>query len=126
MFYALSKNEEFWAERINLFAALAPVTRLDHTTSPLFKYFAGLGNSLSSILSVFHVYDILGQLSNTGLRWICGPLPIVCSFGEGFLITKNPNIDDDKRFQVYMGHFPAGASVKSIDHYSQEITSHYF
>ena len=25
-----------------------------------------------------------------------------------------------------MGHFPAGASIKSMNHYSQEITSKYF
>jgi hypothetical protein len=28
MFYALTQNEEFYEERINLFVALAPVTRL--------------------------------------------------------------------------------------------------
>ena len=87
MFYALSKHEDFWAERLNLFVALAPVTRLDHTASPLFKYFAGLGGTLSSVLSVFDIYDMLGQSSNWALKIICKPLPFVCEVGEGFFIT---------------------------------------
>jgi lysosomal acid lipase/cholesteryl ester hydrolase len=123
MFYALQKHEDFWAERLNLFVALAPVTRLDHTTSLLFKYFAGLGGTLSSVLGVFGIYDMLGQSSNWALKIICKPLPFVCEVGEGFFITQNPKIDDKTRFNDYMGHFPAGASVKSIDHYSQLITS---
>lgn len=126
MFYAISRDEEFWAERLNLFAALAPVTRLDHTTNLLFKYFAGLGHSLASIANVFHIYYILGGGTNEAIRLLCGPLPFICEVGEGFFITENPLLDDHSRFQVYMGHFPAGASVKSLDHYSQEITEKYF
>ena len=39
-------------------------------------------------------------------------------FAEGFLITKNPLLDDPTRFNVYMGHFPAGASVQSLIHFA--------
>jgi hypothetical protein len=42
---------------------------------------------------------------------------------EGFLITTDPKLDDKERFQVYMGHFPAGASTQSIYHYAQSINS---
>ena len=87
MFYALSKNEDFWAERLNLFVALAPVTRLDHTTSPLFKYFAGLGSPLSKVLNVLGIYNFLGSTSNKALKLICKPLPFVCKVGAGFFIT---------------------------------------
>ena len=77
-----------------MFVALAPVTRLDHTTSPLFKYYAGLGETLFTIAEDIGIYSILGHLSNTGIRLICKPLPEICKFGEGFLITQNPRIDD--------------------------------
>ena len=41
----------------------------------------------------------------------CSTLPKICLFAEGFLITNDPSVDNQERFQVYMGHFPAGASV---------------
>jgi hypothetical protein len=37
MFYALSQKPDFWKERLNIFVALAPITRLDHTGSEIFK-----------------------------------------------------------------------------------------
>jgi len=43
---------------------------------------------------------------------------------EGFAITHDPSLDSEDRFQVYMGHFPAGASVQSLWHYAQNINSH--
>lgn len=48
----------------------------------------------------------------------CGLIPDLCKLVEGFLITKDPSLDDTDRFQVYMAHFPAGASLQSIIHYA--------
>jgi hypothetical protein len=36
MFYGLSANQDFWKERLNLWVALAPVSKLDKTRSELF------------------------------------------------------------------------------------------
>ena len=47
----------------------------------------------------------------------------MCQFGEGLLITQTPDLDDPERFQAYMAHFPAGASVQSLMHYGQIIKS---
>ena len=38
LFYALSDKPDFWKDRLNLFVALAPVTRLDNTGCELFLY----------------------------------------------------------------------------------------
>ncbi len=38
LFYALSDKPDFWKDRLNLFVALAPVTRLDNTGCDLFLY----------------------------------------------------------------------------------------
>ena len=46
LFYALSDQPDFWKERLNLFVALAPVTRLDNTGSDLFLY----GSKLESFI----------------------------------------------------------------------------
>lgn len=33
MFYAISAHQDYWKQRLNLFVALAPVSRLDHAKS---------------------------------------------------------------------------------------------
>ena len=45
---------------------------------------------------------------------------------EGFAITHDPKLDDEDRFQVYMGHFPTAASVQSLLHFAQSIKDHNF
>lgn len=123
MFYALSAREDFWAERLNLFASLAPVTALQNTKSELFKYVAPLGGSLKTVLAAVHVYELLGDSFTSGaMKIVCGFFEGICQFGEGFLITQDPSLDDPDRFQVYMAHFPAGASVQSFVHFGQLIT----
>ena len=42
------------------------------------------------------------------------------------MITHNPSFDDTDRFQVYMGHFPAAASLQSLVHYGQSCRDHSF
>jgi hypothetical protein len=37
--------------------------------------------------------------------------------------SHNPDLDDLDRFKVYMGHYPSGASIQSLMHYGQVITS---
>lgn len=118
MFYGLSANQTFWEERLNLFAALAPVTRLTHTGSDLFKLAAQMEGTIAEVASALHVWDILGPFCSAGTTALCGALPSLCQMAEGFLITQNPKLDNTARFQVYMGHFPAGASVQSLLHYA--------
>jgi pimeloyl-ACP methyl ester carboxylesterase len=111
MFSAMSFNQTYWESRLNLFVALAPVTALWHTQSELFKYGSLLEPEIATLASDLKVWHILGDLAGDGTYILCGELPKLCRFAEGFLITQNPKLDNLERFQVYMGHFPAGASV---------------
>ena len=111
MFSAMSFNQTYWESRLNLFVALAPVTALWHTQSDLFKYGSQLEPEIATLASDLKVWHILGNLAGDGTHILCGELPKLCRFAEGFLITQNPKLDNLERFQVYMGHFPAGASV---------------
>ena len=123
MFYAISDNQEFWKERLNLWVALAPVTKLDHCKSLLMQELSKFESLVESTLNFLHVYDLLGGPASAGTKIACGTFPWICQFGEGFLITQNPTLDDPERFQVYMGHFPAGASTQSLMHYAQMLKS---
>ena len=121
MFYGIAKQEEFWKERLNLYVALAPVTRIDHCGSDLFVFLSNVWRLFEDSLYLVHVYSILGPIAAEGTKIACGIMPEFCKFAEGFLITSDPSLDNTDRFQVYMGHFPAGASVQSLVHYAQMI-----
>lgn len=118
MFYQLSKPNTDWKDKINLFIALAPVTRLDHSSSDLMTFFAKGADSLRNALYLIHVYHLLDGWQSDVMQAACKVFPPLCQLAEGFLITKNPLLDDPTRFNVYMGHFPAGASVQSLIHFA--------
>jgi hypothetical protein len=59
MFYALSSKENEWKNKLNLFVALAPVTRTDHTKSDFFKYMAKTLPVTQFALDTIHMYHIL-------------------------------------------------------------------
>lgn len=111
MFYAISADEAKWESKINSFIALAPVTRIDHTKSALFKYMAKTLPVVQATLNLGGVYHILDGLQTEATKITCYLVPDLCQLIEGFLITTDPSLDDSDRFQVYMGHFPAGAST---------------
>jgi len=77
-------------------------------------------------LYLIHVYHLLDGFQSAATKAACGLFPKFCQFAEGFLITKDPSLDDPDRFQVYMGHFPAGASLQSLVHYGQMIRDKQF
>lgn len=127
MFYGLSHQGDFWKERLNLYVALAPVTNLAHTTSELFVNLSQVEKELQDILYAFHIYSVLGDsVTSAAMKVTCGLVPEFCQFAEGFLITSDPSLDNEERFQVYMAHFPTGASIQSLIHYAQIIKSKEF
>jgi pimeloyl-ACP methyl ester carboxylesterase len=40
LFYALSKNQDYFADKMSIFVALGPVTELTHIGSPLLSFVA--------------------------------------------------------------------------------------
>lgn len=87
MFYAMTVNQTFWEQRLDLFVALAPVTALWHTQSDLFKYGSLLEPTLTELAQKLKVWHILGSLAGDGTYLLCGALPKLCQLAEGFLIT---------------------------------------
>lgn len=118
MFYQLAKPNTDWKDKLNLFVALAPVTRMNHSSSELMTFFAKGANDIKEALYLIHVYHLLDGWQTDVMQAACKLFPPLCQIAEGFLITKNPLLDDPTRFNVYMGHFPAGASVQSLIHYA--------
>ena len=112
MFYALSAHPDYWQERLNLFVALAPVTSLHNTGSGMLKILSKFETELNAVSSLLHVYSIFepGAASFVTSEF-CKFLPSVCNEIQLFFSSTDPTLDDQDRFQVYMGHYPSGASI---------------
>ncbi|XP_017508847.1 lysosomal acid lipase/cholesteryl ester hydrolase isoform X1 [Manis javanica] len=120
-FIAFSRIPEL-AKKIKMFFALAPVTSVVFSTSPLTK----LGQ-----LPDFLIKDLLGVKEflpqSAFLKWLsthvcthvvlkelCGNIFfLLCGFNE-----RNLNMS---RVSVYVAHSPAGTSVQNILHWSQAV-----
>ena len=98
MFYAISDNQEFWNERLNLWVALAPVTKLDNCRSRLMRFITKFDSLIERTLNSLKIYHLLDGISAYGTKIACGALPALCQFGEGFLITQDSRLDDPNRF----------------------------
>ena len=81
MFYAISANQEFWKERLNLWVALAPVTKLDHCKSGLIKLFSEFEAVLGSTLNFLGVYELLGGPASVGTKIACAALNTITQLG---------------------------------------------
>ena len=65
MFYALvQKEEEFYLSRVNLFIALAPVTRLKTINNELLEFFSNFHSMINTLTNAFGVYEFFGP------KWI--------------------------------------------------------
>jgi len=98
MFWGLSDQDKKWKERVNIFIALAPVTRLTNSKSELFQWVAPLSNTFRDAVYAIHVYEVLGSLSNVATKITCEIFPSFCKLAESFLITQDPSLDDTGRF----------------------------
>ena len=61
MFWALAHDEEFINDRINLFIALAPVTRLGHNTNVLIQAAAKFADPIAKALKLLGKYEWFGK-----------------------------------------------------------------
>jgi len=59
MFYALSEMQDYFAERVSVFVALGPVTKIPHTLIKLMKFGADhFYDLLADAATLFKVYSL--------------------------------------------------------------------
>jgi pimeloyl-ACP methyl ester carboxylesterase len=119
MFYNFTRpNKKFFTSRVNLFVALAPVTRVQNIKPWFFRWLASETDWIKWATDTIGWYEIFGFYSNEWSRLICGVTPSVCTNLEGMVLTSDPKYEDPDRFEVYMGHIPGGTSLKAYEHVS--------
>ncbi len=125
MYWALSHNEAFFADKISLFIALGPVMRLSHAKSSLINIFAHTRFLIVDTCSILGIYEFFpaGWLTTGAMRLLCGTIPAFCNLGLWLVTDEDTSLNDPVRSQVYLGHFPSGTSMRTLDHYGQIISS---
>jgi gastric triacylglycerol lipase len=119
MYYGLSHNEQFFLDRVSVFIALGPVMQLTHCKSSLIHFFAAFRSLIIDTAGTLGFYEFFSAnwLTTGAMRLMCGTIPQLCEFGLFLLTDEDPSLNDPSRTQVYLGHFPAGTSLRSLDHY---------
>jgi len=123
MFYGLANYEDYYKEKLSVFVALAPVTKLDHTNTTLFHLAASMYDEIDDAFDLFNIHSVLNNTWYTSktASLFCNLLPPICLALEGLFVSSNTQWDDKDRFQVYMNHEPNGSSTKAILHYTQTL-----
>ena len=85
MFWALAHDEDFINHRINLFIALAPVTRLGHNTNKLLQAASKFSEPIAKALKLTGKYELFGKHFadiQSSLCWIGADL---CHMADSFI-----------------------------------------
>jgi len=106
MFTALATNQDYFKDKVPLFVALGPVTKISHTEAAVFKWSADFYSELADACYLFGIHELLGAnwLTTTASTLFCSNISIFCELLSELFITHNPELDDNDRFGVYMGH----------------------
>ena len=121
MFAALASNVAEVRSRVALFVALAPVSSLKDCQSLFLRALADLG--IDKIVALLGIKEFLptSALLRLLLPTLCEATPALCETVIYLFTGLNPPNLNASRFDVYMGHFPSGTSVRAMEHFSQSI-----
>ena len=102
MFYALTANEDYYAERVSVFIAAGPVTQMKHIKATAVKTFADSSLTralLETTCETLGIYDFFqpGWLETGSMRILCDTLPSVCEFMVYMVSDNNPDLVDTQR-----------------------------
>ena len=123
MFYGLAEYQDYYADKLSIFVALAPVTMIPNTQAEIFRLASDLYDELDDALNLLNIHSVLNNTWYTSdtVALFCNMIPSMCLALESLFVSSNTDFDDQDRFQVYMNHEPNGTSTKAILHYAQNI-----
>ena len=124
MFYALSTNQDYLKDRVNLFVSFAPVLRIGSNTSEVLKKLNEARGLLDAVVKELGMFEFFGSNWATEKEKMCKPVPAVCEYFDALMSKSDYN--DDTRTLVSSSRFPQAASWRSLAHYAQEIGSEKF
>ena len=95
MIYDLSKDSEWFKQRISAVAFLGPVAKLGNCSSGILKILANLP-AVISLAKTLHIYEWFPEnyLQKTAFTIICGTFPQICELGVGLIADDDPKLND--------------------------------
>jgi hypothetical protein len=118
MLTALTTNEADWfKQRVSLLVGLAPVSRLNDIGTGLLK-FLGANNLAIGLVKLLGIKEWFypNIYTNTLFVNICNYAPIICETNLKYITDGDPTVNDREILRIYLGHFPGGLSVQTLDH----------
>lgn len=118
MITALSTEEaEWYKQRVSLVVGLAPVSRLDNIGTGLLRVLGANGLSIG-LVKLFGINEWFAPTFWNNLKFVyaCDYFPIICESSLKYISDGDPSVNDRALLRIYMGHFPGGLSVKTLDH----------
>jgi len=121
MFAALTKNIEYFKSKLNGYISLAPIVRFKNTDSTLVRVAANL--NLDKLVGLFGIHELLNgpETYNPLLAYICKYVSPICSAYMGLILDNLPVDNDIRALQTFVGHIPAGSSLKCLSHYANNM-----
>ncbi len=125
---AITMLPNYFNQKIKLFIALAPVARLNHMKSGFLKFLKRMKfHKMLKTINQFEVFPDSAESSNFN-GWISKNLPSISNttlemISDDNIYNSNTNIE---RVSVYLSHYPAGASLQSINHFIQNMENKKF
>lgn len=116
MFAAMTTKPDYYKERINCFVALAPAVKLDNCKSDLINL--SVGNVLVEQMikmagpELFVEPEVDGKVKKLFMR-----ITNIDDSAIDRLSDDHPTTIHDLGKLIYLGHFPAGTSAKSLTHF---------
>lgn len=91
MYYALARNEAFFADKVSVFVALGPVMKLTHCKSSLLTLIANNDGLLIGTCSTLGIYEFFpaNWVTTGAMRLLCGTLPGLCQLGNYLIADED-------------------------------------
>lgn len=102
MYYGASMPglKAYFENKISVFVALGPVTKVTNTSSEIFKLAKDMYVPIDHFASTFGIHEILGSnwLTDNATKLFCNAVPPFCRALQRAFISSDPQADDTDRF----------------------------
>ena len=123
MFTGLAREEEWFKDKVSIFVALGPVTKITNTTVTVLQIMDQFYREVYDAASVAGAYNLFPRsyITQTAMDIFCTHIDTLCKAITGIMTNDKSSLDNDERYKVYMGHMPNGVSAKSLLLYAQNM-----
>ena len=124
MFMGLALMPEYFKEKVNVFAAMAPPVFIGNITDATTLKEASHWKLIQSVIERLKFYDLIKIPTqwSEGIVELCDLIPNFCDIlaKSNFLL---PQVDNMDRAKVMLANFPSGSSYRCTVFYGQCVAS---